>query len=225
MNAADQTQASTAADRDAFVASFSARGVSVSRGGRRILEDISLTLKPGEICILRGPNGAGKTTMLRAFAGLLRHEAGEIGFRDADGGEIQDIARVRVYCGPLNAVKPALTVDENLKFWARLYRRDSQRLEAARDAFDLGAYASFPARALSTGYQRRLGLARLVIAERPVWFVDEPTASIDAASMRMFEELASRHSRRGGVALIATHDEIRLPEAKTLQLESRTAAP
>lgn len=225
MNASTPANPIRQSRNNVYEVGFEANGVSVSRGGRRILADVSLTLTPGEICILRGPNGAGKTTMLRAFAGLLHHETGEIGFRDAAGAEIHDIASARVYCGPLNAVKPALTVDENLKFWARLYGRDAQRLKAAREAFDLGAYASFPARALSTGYQRRLGLARLVIAERPVWFVDEPTASIDAASVRMFEELAVRHSRRGGVALIATHDEIRLPEAKTLRLECRTAAP
>ncbi|OFX03219.1 MAG: heme ABC exporter, ATP-binding protein CcmA [Alphaproteobacteria bacterium RIFCSPHIGHO2_12_FULL_63_12] len=203
---------------------FRASGVSVSRGGVQILRDVSLSLEPGQAAILRGPNGSGKTTLLRAFAGLLRKDEGEVEVTAADGKAVLDPAALTVYCGPLNAVKFSLTVDENLRFWAALYATPLSEIAGARAAVGLDAYAGRNAGALSTGFCRRLGLARLLLARRPVWLADEPTASLDTASARAFEKLVERHCDNGGVAIIATHDAVAIPHARHIELKAEVAA-
>lgn len=169
--------------------------------------------------ILRGPNGAGKTTLLRALAGLLAIDAGTIEATGADGRSC-DASALSIYCGPLNAVKSAMTVSENLRFWAALYRAPRARLAEALDAFALGKYADRPAGALSTGLARRLGLTRLIIADRPIWLVDEPTASLDSGSINAFVTLAERRRRSGGIVVAATHDAMTLHGAQSMELVS-----
>lgn len=196
---------------------FVVQGIAVSRGGRRIVENISLSLHAGDALILRGPNGAGKTTLLRALAGLLPIDTGTIEARDT-GGAPCEAPTLSIYCGPLNAVKGAMTVKENLRFWSALYRAPHPRLEEALDAFSLRKYADRPAGALSTGLARRLGLSRLIIADRPVWLVDEPTASLDARSVSAFVALAERRRRTGGIVVAATHDAMTLHGARLMEL-------
>ncbi len=203
---------------------LSAKGLSISRGGARIINGISLTLEPGETAILRGPNGAGKTTLLRAFAGLLRIDSGSIGIERQDGSAVDDPFRATIYCGPLNAVKAALSVDENLRFWAALYNAPGDLVSNARAAFRLDDYARQSAGTLSTGLGRRLGLARLLLARKPIWLVDEPTASLDVASAAIFTSLAERHCAVGGIAIIATHDAFSLSGARNIELKTGSAA-
>lgn len=202
--------------------SFAVRDVAISRGGRRIVERISLSLRAGDALILRGPNGAGKTTLLRALAGLLPIDAGTVAATDGDGQPCEAPA-LSIYCGPLNAVKSAMTVRENLQFWSALYSAPRPRLEEALDAFSLRKYADRPAGALSTGLARRLGLSRLVIADRPLWLVDEPTASLDASSITAFVALAERRRRTGGVVIAATHDAMTLESAQSMELITERA--
>lgn len=202
----------------AFDVGFSASGLTLARGGRRILAGVSLEAKPGEAIVLRGPNGAGKTTLLRALAGLLRPESGVVAYH-AGGAETDfDPGEHVVFCGALNAVKASLSVDENLAFWSTLYGSPAGKRAEARRAFGLDPYADRAAGALSTGLMRRLGLARLLIAERPLWLVDEPTASLDAASAAVFTEIVEEHRRRGGLAVIAAHDDVPLADARTIEL-------
>lgn len=199
-------------------AQFRAEAVSVSRGGARIVSNISLALGPSDAAILRGPNGAGKTTLLRAFAGLLRADAGTIAVHRCGGGNLDDKEQALIYCGPLNATKAALSVDENLRFWAALYSAPPSAVERARTAFRLQPYAARAAGALSTGLGRRLGLSRLILANRAIWFVDEPTASLDAASAAIFADLIAEHRAAGGIAVIATHDALDFPGARNIEL-------
>lgn len=212
-----------AAATPAHACRFCASGVSVSRGGVQILSGVSLILEPGQAAILRGPNGAGKTTLLRAFAGLLRMDAGRALVQTIDGKSVEDGAAT-IYCGPLNAVKFNLTVDENLRFWAALYGTPPSAIAEARAAFGLDDFAARDAGALSTGYCRRLGLSRLLLARRAIWLADEPTASLDAVAARVFERMVERHCERGGVAVIATHDAISIANARAIELKSGSAA-
>jgi len=210
---------------------FTVSDLAVSRGGRRIVAGVSLEAAPGDAIVLRGPNGAGKTTLLRAFAGLLRPDEGEVSIAPAAGGEgAGGASETSVFCGALNAHKAALTVRENLAFWAALYGaptldNKAGRIEAASAQFGLDPYSDYLAGALSTGLARRLGLARLVIAQRPLWFIDEPTASLDSASIETFLSLVEAHRQRGGLAVIATHDPLPLKGARifTLAAEARAA--
>lgn len=219
MNAADSDSAPRAYDYR-----FRADGVSVSRGGARVVAGISLSLAPGEAAILRGPNGAGKTTLLRAFAGFLRIEQGSVSVQSGNGASLDDPRGALIYCGPLNAVKSALTVDENLRFWAALYGSPKSAIIEARAAFGLDAFAQKSAGALSTGYCRRLGLSRLMLARKAIWFVDEPTSSLDAASAGAFEKLVERHRAEGGIAVIATHDACAIGNARRIELRAEASA-
>ncbi|MFZ5617834.1 MAG: ATP-binding cassette domain-containing protein [Pseudomonadota bacterium] len=157
-----------------------------------------------------------------ALAGLLPIDAGTVAATDGDGQPCEAPA-LSIYCGPLNAVKSAMTVRENLQFWSALYSAPRPRLEEALDAFSLRKYADRPAGALSTGLARRLGLSRLVIADRPLWLVDEPTASLDASSITAFVALAERRRRTGGVVIAATHDAMTLESAQSMELITERA--
>lgn len=181
-----------------------------------VLSDISFRLAAGKILLLRGPNGIGKSTLLRALAGLLPPASGsaELGgltlARDPD-----DYAGHLAYAGHLDAIKPQLSVAENLAFWADLFGGGG--IGAALEALDLGAIAQRPAHACSAGQKRRLGLARLVVADRPLWLLDEPTVSLDRAAVAGFCRVLRRHCAAGGMALVATH-ELDLEDARDLTL-------
>lgn len=189
-----------------FTASLTARDLAVSRGGRMIVDGVNLSIGPGEAAVLRGPNGAGKTTLLRALAGLLTPATGDVSVSDDDS---------RIFCGVLNGAKPTLTVTENLRFWGALYGAE---YGPARAAFGLEPVEHRPMRELSTGFQRRLGLARLVVSGRAIWIVDEPTTGLDKASTTAFERLLAEHRVRGGAAILATHEPLNAPGARTLEL-------
>lgn len=207
-----------------FNSCLSVRRLSVSRGGVSILNEINLSVGPGEVVILRGPNGVGKTTLLKALAGLISPDDGEILYakkieprEDADFNEA-------TYCGPVNAVKKSLTVRENIRFWTGLYKAQPNDGDNAISELKLGAYADYPTGALSTGYTRRLGLARLLIAKRAIWLVDEPTASLDDDSAQTFVQIVESHRAAGGAAIIATHDAIPVENARQMTLSLSESA-
>lgn len=172
--------------------------LAVARGGLRTVEGVSFTLAAGQALILRGPNGIGKTTLLRTVAGLQPPVTGRI--------EMAEDAVA--YAAHADGLKGALTVAENLRFWAQVFGGGD--VAGALAAMDLAALADRPAAALSAGQKRRLGLARLVVSRRPLWVLDEPTVSLDAASVTRFADMVHGHLAGGGAALIATHIDLGL---------------
>ena len=193
--------------------------LSCTRGGRLVLHRIDFALADGEALVLRGPNGAGKSTLIRALAGLLP-ASGRI-MLDGRTATRDTLAEAVCYAGHLDAVKLPLTVAENLRFWAGLIGGDPA---VALAAFDLAALADRPAHLLSAGQKRRLGLARLLLAPRRLWLLDEPTVALDAAAEgRLLAALAS-HAAAGGLAVIATHVPLALPGARTLTLSPQSAS-
>jgi heme exporter protein A len=188
------------------------------RSGRVVLDRVSLSLTGGAVLVLRGPNGAGKTTLLRALAGLLPIERGTLRIDGADQARNGDAyAEKVVYAGHLDAIKPQLTVAENLAFWGTLFGEPD--VAPALAAFDLAAIAERPAHACSAGQKRRLGLARLLVSPaRPLWLLDEPTVSLDAASNALLMGRIRTHVRDGGAAIVATHVPLDLPDARTFEL-------
>lgn len=179
------------------------RDLGVSRGGISILEGVGFTLGPGAALVLTGPNGIGKTTLLRTVAGL----------QPATGGEVDLPPEGLAYAGHADGLKATLTVAENLTFWARIFGQDG--IGAALTAMDLVALADRPAQNLSAGQKRRLGLARLLVTGRSLWLLDEPTVSLDAASVRLFADAVRSHLAAGGAALMASHIDLGLGDAAT----------
>lgn len=192
--------------------------LAVERGGRRVLGPVDFAAEPGEALILRGPNGAGKTSLIRVLAGLAPAAGGAIRLE----GQPPDttLAENAHYVGHNNAVKPRLTVSENALFWARYLGGTPATAAAAVDAFGLAALAEVPAGWLSAGQKRRLALSRLLCAERPVWLLDEPTVSLDAASTKVLAGLARAHLAAGGLIIAATHIDMGL-DGKSLELGRR----
>jgi heme exporter protein A len=188
-------------------------GLAVARGGVAVLDGLTFTVEAGQALILRGPNGAGKTSLLRVLAGLAQPLAGRVVMPPESAA----------YASHADGIKAALTVRENLRFWADLY--DQPWAEGVLDDFDLRSLVHRPAATLSAGQSRRLGLARLGVIGRPILLLDEPTVSLDAASVARFAAwLRERHLARGGLAVIATHVPLGL-DAPELDLSRHRAEP
>jgi len=195
-----------------------AQHLVLTRGVRKVVDGLSFSVESGETLLLTGPNGVGKTTLIRALAGLLKPSAGTI--RLTGGAEERELAEQAHYVGHLNGAKPALTVAENLDFWARYLGGTGGRATVgpALEQFDLATLAEIPAGYLSAGQKRRLGLARLLVVARPIWLLDEPTVSLDAASAALLARVIDAHNASGGLAVAATHLPLGLTRSRELSL-------
>ncbi|HEY4172426.1 MAG TPA: heme ABC exporter ATP-binding protein CcmA, partial [Rhodopila sp.] len=188
---------------------LAAEDLAVFRGERLLLRDLSFTVPSGGALVLAGPNGSGKSTLLRLLAGLVRPAAGRVSWDGIDA--LVDPARHgrRVaYVGHQDAVKPGLTVTENLHFAASVSGRP---IAGALAALGLEALADLPARMLSAGQKRRLALSRLPLSNAPLWLLDEPTLGLDTGSIERFGTLLAAHRTNGGIVVAATHVPLPLP--------------
>jgi heme exporter protein A len=186
------------------------------RSERLILSQLSFTINEGGALLLLGPNGAGKSTLLRLLAGLKRPDAGQITWQGEPIASDPAAHATRVaFIGEHNAIKPGLTAAENLAFAASLANRD---IHAALAALDLANLADIPARMLSAGQRRRLALARLPLANAPIWLLDEPTLGLDTAAVARLGRLLADHRASGGLVVAATHLDLPLPGAAELRL-------
>jgi heme exporter protein A len=174
------------------------------RGGHLVFAGIDFSLGAGGALLVTGPNGSGKSTLLRVVAGLLPAAGGSVRLEDS-GEAFPTVASAAHYLGHLNAMKPTLTVAENLLFWREFCGDAGVFVEAALETVGLGAIGHLPYGYLSTGQRRRAAIARLLVSRRPLWLLDEPTAGLDAESERQFSGLMADHLAGGGMILAATH--------------------
>jgi heme exporter protein A len=179
-----------------------------------VFSNVDFEVAGGNLLALVGPNGAGKTTLLRLIAGLLRAAEGRL---ELAGGEADTPIGEQVhYVGHQDALKPSLSVAENLNFWAAFLGGKSSA--GGLEAVGLEGLADLPAAYLSAGQRRRLALARLLCAPRPIWLLDEPTAALDAASQEKLGELMRAHLATGGLIVAATHGPLPVASSAELRL-------
>ncbi len=182
---------------------LSGRGVTCVRGGRNVFSGLDFAASSGEVLAVTGPNGSGKTSLLRLIAGLLSPAEGRIAL---EGGEGElTLPEQAHYLGHRDALKPALSVMENLLFWRDFLGGEVFEGDASLKAVALDHAAHLPAAYLSAGQRRRLSLARLLAVRRPVWLLDEPTSALDTAGQELFAGLMRDHLARGGLIVAATH--------------------
>lgn len=196
-----------------------ASGLCLRRGALVLVEGLSLRLEPGGAVELRGPNGAGKTTLLRTLAGFARPAVGDV--RLTCGGatlEAEERARRTHWLGHAPGLRREESVGDHLRLLADWWGVTPRRCEPALARVGLAGLAPRRGRMLSTGERRRLGLARLVLDPRPVWLLDEPAGGMDEQGRALVTELVAEHRRRGGLAVIATHEPVLLADADQLRL-------
>src|ERR1700732_2897032 len=194
---------------------LSGRGVRCVRGGREVFSALDFEVSAGETLAVTGPNGSGKTSLLRLSAGLRAIADGSV---ELEGGEAElTLPEQAHYLGHRDALKPALSVEENLAFWRNFLGGGASDATEGFLKVGLDHAAQLRAAYLSAGQRRRLSIARLLVVRRPIWLLDEPANSLDTAGQSMFAALMGDHLARGGLIIAATHAPLGV-QAKELRI-------
>ncbi len=202
---------------------LSASDLTCRRGGREIFAGVGFSVASGEALSISGRNGAGKSSLLRMVVGLVRIDGGRL---DLEGGDPElTLGEQAHYLGHEDALKPSLSVGENLQFWAGFLGAGAADIGKPLTAVGLDVLADLPAAYLSAGQRRRLSIARLLAVERPIWLLDEPTSTLDAMAQERLAGFMRTHLAAGGLILVATHGAIGLDDAQELQLDQTVPSP
>ncbi len=196
---------------------LSCENVACIRGERLLFTQTGFCLPTGSLLVLSGSNGSGKSSLLRILAGLMSPSNGEVTWQGKPIRQHPDYREFMLYLGHENAIKPELSVYDNVQYWAAL--QDSDMLTpAALQFFGLLPIADMPAGQLSAGWQRRVALARLLATPSLIWLLDEPTTNLDAEGKRLLEGIIQTRIDQGGIVVMASHD-IQPPATHRLELE------
>ena len=189
------------------------------RQEKLIFSGLSFQLQAGEVLWVKGRNGAGKSSLLRIVAQFLKPAAGKLFWQGDEIAEDPDsYLKSFEYIGHQDALKSALSPRENLQFWMQY--RGTEGLNDALAALELNEIADYPARNLSAGQKKRSNLARLIACPAPLWILDEPISSLDSHHIELFRSLLKRHVESGGLALLATHQDLKLGNERILDLDN-----
>lgn len=203
---------------------LSLHGIACERSGRPVFEGVDLELPAGGIAHLRGPNGSGKSSLLAILAGLLRPAAGEGMLGSWRLGE-EGFGDLAALSGHRNALKPSLTIRENLRYWIAILGGEARKIESVLERFGLARIANTPAEQCSAGERQRAALARVTAIDRPLWLLDEPTASLDMGGRRLLGGVLRDHASRGGLAVISLHGDLDPFPVATIALDAHGPKP
>jgi heme exporter protein A len=196
-------------------------GVHLWRGDRHVLRGVSFEGNPGKCVLLTGKNGAGKTTLIRAIAGLLDPEEGQVFWRGAPARTTRDEFHADLaYLGHEPPLKGDLTARENLRYSIGIRRTVSMaEIDTALTRTGASAFADRATRMLSAGQKRRVALAGVLLANAVLWLLDEPTTNLDADGQQLVRDLISEHLARDGIVVAAVHHSLPLPAEQIVPLE------
>ncbi|WP_425407385.1 heme ABC exporter ATP-binding protein CcmA [Hwanghaeella sp.] len=207
------------------MATFSGTDISCIRGGRLVFDGLGFSVSSGGALLLTGPNGSGKSTLLRLMAGLIPPTVGDLAWDGVSVDREPEDHRARLhYLAHAEAVKPPLTVAEDLAFWQALNGSDKP-VATAIDAMGLETQSALPGRYLSAGQRRRLALARLLVSEADLWLLDEPSVGLDTASLAKLRAAVADHRAAGGMVVAATHVDLGLDGADALSIDQFAVDP
>lgn len=196
-----------------------AENLSAIRGEQTIFANVSFKIEAGNMLLVTGTNGSGKSTLLRVVAGLLPTFSGKIELSSND----KPVQEQCHYLGHQNALKPTMSVEENLGFWRNYCGSPDDDIEIALKKVGLAGVQDIPAGYLSAGQKRRIAIARLLVTKRTLWLVDEPTAALDAKSEKMFAKILQAHLDKGGIAIAATHQPLGIKTTQKLDMDAHQA--
>jgi heme exporter protein A len=194
-----------------LTARLSADGLTLFRGERCLFQGLSFALNPGELLLLEGRNGSGKTSLMRAIAGLIEFEDGDVMW---DGKPLR--ANRQSFYGSLVwmqhrvGFKADLNLVENLKFESHLRAQSGEDFNEVCKRLDIDRLKRLPIRALSAGQQRRVALARMLLSRVPLWLMDEPFTNLDREGRALVMELTTEHIEAGGMCIMAAHQDVEI---------------
>lgn len=195
--------------------------LTVLRGDRCLFEGLSFRVSSGELLLLEGENGSGKTSLLKALAGILEAESGDIRWNGRDIREIrQAYCESLVWMAHRVGLKSDLTLVENLRFETCLRASSAHRIDAVLEQLELTRLVRLPLRALSAGQQRRVALARMLISSVPLWLMDEPFTNLDRSGRKLVKKLVAGHVKKGGLCVLAAHEDVKV-DVPTQRVELR----
>jgi heme exporter protein A len=201
-----------------MTALLQAEALSLLRGDRCLFRNLGFSLARGQLLVVEGPNGSGKTSLLRGIAGLLEFEEGTISW---NGGPLrenfQDFRANLAWFSHRVGFKGDLTLIENLSFEAGLRATDPGSRDAVLGQLGLSRLVSLPFRALSAGQQRRVALARMLLAQGRLWMMDEPFTNLDRDGQALVVQLLERHLEKGGACIVASHQHLDI-DGSTLRI-------
>lgn len=199
-----------------MTAKLSASDLTMIRGESCLFQGLGFALNSGELLLLEGQNGSGKTSLMRAIAGMLSLETGEIFWNDIPiEKQRQEFHGALVWLAHRTGLKGDLTLVENLRFEASLRPQSDVDSDLICDRLGIARLKSLPLRSLSAGQQRRVALARMLLADVPLWLMDEPFTNLDREGRTLVMKLTEEHLAKGGMCVMAAHQDIEIDATVT----------
>jgi len=197
------------------------RALSCIRGERQLFSGLNLSISAGECLHVRGENGVGKTSLLRLLTGLSKPESGEVLWNGlVISKELHHYHRELLFLGHRDALKEDLTALENLQLYAALdnIQLPEDKAIAALWRFGLRGREHLPVNCLSAGQKRRVLMARMLTRQAKLWILDEPFNALDFHAIQALQGLIAEHIEQGGLVVLTSHQEVSLPQVRTLDL-------